>query len=207
VEPHSRKIEELIGCFVSPEYRVLDVGCGSGINTSRLKRKTENITGFDVENYVKNEHKDNFSFVLGKKEKLPFNDNEFDLATSWDVIEHVEKDYNFLKEIYRVLKPDGLALISTPNRNRLSNRLLGLFGKKIEYPYYLGTNDNDVGEICHIREYTLNEFKELGKKAGFEIKKIEGVYLGFHGFIKIGLFKVPKIFRNMTQHIFIILKK
>jgi len=206
MEAHGRKIEELVSEFVPINSAALDVGCGTGINTIKLKRKTDNVIGFDVKNYMKNPYRNKFKFVLGDDKKLPFNDSEFDIVTSWDVIEHVKNDFEFLKEIYRVLKPGGKAILSTPNRERLSNKLLRLSGKNIRYPYCLG-KDGGVGEILHLREYLIKELQELSKKAGFKIIKAEGVFLGFCGFIRFGLFKVPKFFQNIAQHIFIVIEK
>ncbi|OGF31395.1 hypothetical protein A2533_04380 [Candidatus Falkowbacteria bacterium RIFOXYD2_FULL_35_9] len=207
MEPHSRKVEELIEKWVTPGSKCLDVGCGTGINTVKLSHKTEQVTGFDIANYTKEHFVKKFEFVLGQDKKLCFDENNFDFVTSWDVVEHVDDDLNFLKEIYRVLKFGGVGLVSTPNRQRLSNRLLKLAGKEIKYPYYLGTEDDGVGEICHLREYTMNELIELARKANFEVLANHGVYLGFHGGIKTGIFNVPRFLQPLTQHLFIVLRK
>lgn len=207
MEPHSRKIEELVDYFVPDGCQALDVGCGTGINTSRLKSKTSNLFGFDIADYRREPYKQDFQYVLGSPDKLSFGNSQFDLITTWDVIEHVENDLNFLHEIYRVLKPGGLVLLSTPNCKRLSNRILNLIGKKITYPYYLGHEDDGTGDICHLREYLLKELVDLSKRSGFKIKQAEGVYLGFHGFLKMGIFKSPKFLYNFTQHLFVVLEK
>lgn len=206
MEPHSRKVEELINRYVPPGSRVLDVGCGTGINTSRLKNKTREIIGFDVTNYVKDQYRQDFKFVLGKKDQLPFPNNYFDLVTCWDVIEHIEKDVAFCQELYRVLRYKGLLMMSTPNKNRLSNRLLRLI-REIRYPYCLGEDKDGGGAICHVREYTMKELNSLAINTRFKIRQTEGVYLGFHGFIRFGLFKVPKILQNWAQHLFLVLTK
>lgn len=202
----SFEVGELIDKYVKEDSLVLDVGCGTGFRTSKLKRKTKRITGLDIKNYVKEKFKSDFKLILGDGEKMPFKDKHFDFVTCWDVIEHIKKDDLFLKEIFRILKPGGLLLLSTPNKKRLSNRLIGLFNK-IEYPYYLGSNPDDVGDIVHIREYTEKELENLITKVGFKIKLKEGIYLGFHGFVGLGIYKVPRIFQGLTQHIFMVLSK
>jgi 2-polyprenyl-3-methyl-5-hydroxy-6-metoxy-1,4-benzoquinol methylase len=63
----------------------------------------------------------------------------YDVVVSFQVIEHIENDVLFLKEIHRVLKPGGIALISTPNRKMSLSR-----------------------NPWHIREYLAKELKDLG---------------------------------------------
>lgn len=210
MEAHGRKIDELIERFVPAESAILDVGCGTGINTVKLKKKTGKITGFDLKDYTKDRYRKDFQLVLGDANGLPFEKNIFDIISSWDVIEHVDDDKRFLREIHRVLKSGGRVLLSTPNRTRLSNRILNLLGKKNTYPYCLGTEEagkDGVGEILHIREYTIKELSKLAKDQGFRVIKVEGVYLGFYGSISLGFYTVPKFLQNLTQHIFIILEK
>lgn len=200
------RVEELIDKYIKKDSLVLDVGCGTGIHTSILKQKTKRITGLDLKNFVKEKYKFDFKLILGDGKKIPFEDKHFDFITCWDVIEHVEKDEVFLREIYRVLKPGGLLLISTPNKDRLSNRIISIF-KEIRYPYYLGTNLDWEGDVWHIREYREEELEKLATKIGFKVVVKEGIYLGFYGFVRLGIYKVPKVLHGLTQHIFMVLSK
>jgi 2-polyprenyl-3-methyl-5-hydroxy-6-metoxy-1,4-benzoquinol methylase len=79
-------------------------------------------------------------------------DNTFDFAVTFQVIEHIQDDKTFIKEIHRVLKPGGMLLLTTPNR-----------------PMSLTRNP------WHIREYTA---AELGAIVGKSFGKVEvkGVY-------------------------------
>ncbi len=56
------------------------------------------------------------SFSVAHVPPLPFTDDSFDGVVSFETIEHVEKDSEFVAEVRRVLKPDSPLLISTPNR-------------------------------------------------------------------------------------------
>jgi 2-polyprenyl-3-methyl-5-hydroxy-6-metoxy-1,4-benzoquinol methylase len=76
-----------------------------------------------------------------------------DSIVSFQVIEHIKDDLAYLKEIYRILKPGGVALISTPNIKKTLTR-----------------------NPWHIREYTPSEFKNLISKVftNFQLKGIDG---------------------------------
>ncbi|HEV2095599.1 MAG TPA: class I SAM-dependent methyltransferase [Chthoniobacterales bacterium] len=64
-------------------------------------------------------------------ERLPYEDGEFDLVTCTEVIEHIEHYHRTIREIYRVLQPDGILVLSTPNvlslRSRIRYLLFGFF--------------------------------------------------------------------------------
>lgn len=206
MEPHGRAVEELIDKYVKKNDKVLDLGCGTGINTIKLKRITNKIIGLDIKNFVKKEYKEHFKFILGNGTKTKFKKESFDIVVCWDVIEHLREGESLLKEINRILEKGGITLLSTPNKKRLSNRIISMF-KKIKYPYYLGEDEYGVGEICHLKEYTKKEFEELAVKAGFKVIQSEGVYLGFYGFLRKGFYKVPKLFQEFSQHLFLVIGK
>ncbi len=92
-------------------------------------------------------------FVSGHLPPLPYADNSFDSLVSFQVIEHIENDTLFLKEIFRVLRPGGIALITTPNRIQSLSR-----------------------NPWHIREYTADELTQLAKNIfpHVEMKGIAG---------------------------------
>ncbi|MBA2586493.1 MAG: class I SAM-dependent methyltransferase [Chthoniobacterales bacterium] len=64
-------------------------------------------------------------------ERLPYGDDEFDLVTCTEVIEHIEHYRRTMREIYRVLQPNGILVLSTPNvlslRSRIRYLLFGFF--------------------------------------------------------------------------------
>ncbi len=83
----------------------------------------------------------------GDGRNLPFGDDEFDLVSALDVIEHNEEDVAMLREIYRVLKPGGLVLITVPALQWLWSH-------------------NDVLN-AHVRRYTAGGMRERFQAAGF----------------------------------------
>ena len=106
--------------------RVLDLGCGSGYGAGAIAEHAKEVYAVDVSTeaieYARNNYKrKNLNFcTINPEEKLPFPDWSFDVVLSFQVIEHVEEDANYLAEAERVLKNDGILIIITPDRkNRL----------------------------------------------------------------------------------------
>ena len=103
---------------------VLDFGCGSGYGAEIISPYCKSYKGVDISKesieYAKcNYKKTNVEFIPIKdikNEKLPFNDETFDVILSFQVIEHIKQPYKYIAESNRVLKKGGILLIITPNR-------------------------------------------------------------------------------------------
>jgi SAM-dependent methyltransferase len=124
---------------------LLEVGCGEGRGIDLLLPAVKSYTAIDkiegVIETLKNKYP-SAKFYSGNIPPFsPFLDNQFDSIISFQVIEHIKDDHLFIKEIFRVLKPGGIALITTPNR-----------------PLSLSRNP------WHIREYTAGELVALARK-------------------------------------------
>jgi len=99
---------------------VLDIASGSGYGTYVLSEKAKKIYGVDVDagavKYAKKNYpRKNIEYLLGDAEKIPLEDNSIDAVITFETIEHIKDYKKFLDEIKRVLRPDGFAVISTPN--------------------------------------------------------------------------------------------
>lgn len=187
--------------------RILDAGCGTGEYSSFFKRNENALYGIDIQNRIEEQYKYFITYCVADGTKLPFKDCKFDTIISFDVIEHVERDEHFLQELHRVLKGNGEIFLSTPNKNRLSNRLLKLSGHKIEYPMVLGEDEN-LGKCVHLREYDFAELYELLEIAGFKEIQITPVWLGLRfKFLDIGLTRIPKLCNSLVQYWFVLAKK
>ncbi len=127
---------------------VIDIASGEGYGSFLLAGEAESVTGIDIsEESVRHAtarygRRSNLRFLKGSCEAIPCPDASFDVAVSFETIEHIEDQEGFLKEIRRVLKQDGVFLVSTPN---------------IEV-YHHGT---DPKNPFHRRELTLTEFRAL----------------------------------------------
>jgi ubiquinone/menaquinone biosynthesis C-methylase UbiE len=108
----------------------LDLGCGVGYGTRSIcESSIDHLVGLDISVDAIRQAKAKFNhpkihYLIAEGTSLPFADQTFDAVISFEVIEHLpEKNQPFyLSEIRRVLTNDGLAFISTPNREFTSGR-------------------------------------------------------------------------------------
>lgn len=102
---------------------VLDAGCGDGNNINALRGAVEaagfvpHIVGVDYNELRLARSRARTAVVPLKTNllQLPFRENTFDLILCNHVIEHIHDDIGALRELARVIKPDGLVLIGVPN--------------------------------------------------------------------------------------------
>ncbi len=109
----------------------LDVGCREGYQSQWLKSKGYQVTSIDIEkNYDQCQ-------LVNVDEGLPFADASFDLIWCSEVIEHLHYPEKAKNEFWRVLKPGGQVIITTPNSYFWLMRLLNFFGltpQKLQNP-------------------------------------------------------------------------
>ena len=105
---------------------VLEVGCGEGRGVSTLMEKASTFTAVDKIKPVIDELQEKFPTGRFISMNIPplsgLKDNTYDSIFTFQVIEHIQDDFLFLKEIHRVLKPGGVALVTTPNRKMSLSR-------------------------------------------------------------------------------------
>jgi 2-polyprenyl-3-methyl-5-hydroxy-6-metoxy-1,4-benzoquinol methylase len=104
--------------FVSGK-RVLDIACGEGYGAAALtKAGAASVVGVDIslEACEHARHKYGLNACRGDAKAIPLPDRSIDLVVSFETIEHVDAPAVFLRECARVLVPDGMLIVSTPNR-------------------------------------------------------------------------------------------
>ncbi|MCX5804133.1 MAG: methyltransferase domain-containing protein [Proteobacteria bacterium] len=128
---------------------VLDIACGTGYGSKILyEGGGSTVLGIDISNkaidFALSTYKDErLDFTVGDILNIRFPDNYFDAIVCFETIEHVKDQERALSELLRVLKPDGLLIISSPNRRLTSP------GKSLREP-----PDN----LYHMIEYSTKEF-------------------------------------------------
>ena len=132
---------------VAKEKDVLDVACGEGYGSSFLADVASSVTGVDlsheaVQHAMATYIKPNLTFRQGSAIALDFADASFDVVVSFETIEHLAEQSQMLTEIRRVLRPDGVLVISSPNR-----------------PVY--SEESGEHNEFHVKELDFKEFDEL----------------------------------------------
>ncbi|MEY4747068.1 MAG: hypothetical protein RLZZ416_117 [Candidatus Parcubacteria bacterium] len=172
---------EKVLAMVPRESRVLDIASGPGVMVEGLRGKDCRITCVDAAPEMiaraKEEHasKSDVECLVGDAYELPLESGQFDVALAMGLIEYLEFEERFLREAARVLKPNGMFIITFPNYVspwRACNRfflsmisaLRVLVGKK------------KAGSVAH-REYTARSARKILEQAGFSTESI--VYYNF----------------------------
>lgn len=133
-------------------FDILDVGCGTGINLGILE-KFGKVVGVDPsKKALQFTRQRGFkNLIKASAEKLPFPDKCFNLVTALDVIEHIADDLKALKELHRVLKSQGLLLVTVP-----------------AYQFIWSEHDE---ALHHFRRYTASQLHQKLNQAGFRVKR------------------------------------
>jgi len=165
---------------------LLDVGCGNGIKTQYHRDLVDSVVALDVSfRQLKRAKKLGFEVVAASATSLPFQKESFDIVTSFHVVEHVNDDLAMMNEISRVLKPNGKAILVTPNRMRITSILYRfLIRSRVVYPF----NPN------HVHEYTLEDLHTLFANSRFCKWKIKGI-----GFIRLPYLAITTVPRSMER--------
>lgn len=166
----NKRLEVFFEEFLSTEdlngKSLLDAGCGTGWFSKIASEKGASVTSMDLgENLLAEVAKKcDSKRVVGSILEIPFPENTFDVVVSSEVIEHTPDPYKALHEIYRVLKPGGIMVLSTPNK----------------FWYWTLW----VANVLKLRPYQGLEnwsgyfqLKKECKKAGFKLEKTAGVHI------------------------------
>jgi ubiquinone/menaquinone biosynthesis C-methylase UbiE len=112
------------------EKAVLDAGCADGFGSTLLAEVALSVDAIDndpalIAEARKKHARPNIAFQAGDVRSLPFPDNSFDCAVGFEIIEHFKDQGSFLRELRRVVKPDGIIIISTPDH--VANMKIGVY--------------------------------------------------------------------------------
>lgn len=219
IEQHLRRYAETVKLIpTSPRLKALDLGtfiplAGYLKDTTKHSYAYHGIWKGEKMKKIKFQRQE---FLLhnfdAEKDKYPFPNGSFDLILCCEVIEHLGLDpMNMIEECNRILKQNGLLLLTTPNATSLRNVFKILLGySPYFYPSFTLTTDR------HNREYAPREIEHIFAYGGFKVKKIftkdvyfpEGLKLkGINILMKIILTAMSLFSKFRGDCIFVIAKK
>lgn len=125
---HQRLLKAYIAAKPWISGNLLEIGCGEGRGVEELLPHASQYLGLDKIGEVIQTLQQKYPGVEFKQAVIPpfegIADNTYDTIVSFQVIEHIYEDRLFLQEIYRMLKPGGKAIISTPNNTHTLSKPL-----------------------------------------------------------------------------------
>lgn len=106
---------------------VLDIASGEGYGTHLMSKKAKFVYGVDIDDKsitgAKQKYQsNNIEYRTGSTDNIPLADASIDVVVSFETIEHHDRHDEMMLEIKRVLKPDGILIISTPDKHYYSDK-------------------------------------------------------------------------------------
>lgn len=168
----------LIFYYIKKPRKILDVGCGTGIISSKLS-EIGNVTSVDYSNDALDFCKKRglLNVYQASVTELPFEDNQYDLVGCFDVLYHqgVDDEMKAIKELYRVCRKGGYLIFT-------DSAMKCLWSK------------HDVSQYARTR-YSKKEIREKFKQVGFKIEKLSYYYFFLFPFLFLAR-KLDNIFNK-----------
>src|SRR3990167_1657228 len=182
---HKRRFEEISKLIEPVKGTVLDIGCADGMFSKVIldKSKAQKLVGIDVlktsiawanKHWAKG---GKMKFMVKDAHKLDFASSSFDAVVALEVLEHVHKPLEVLKEVKRVLKKGGYGIFLVPSDDLLFRVVWFLW----LHFYPRGW----VWRETHIQTYRNNFLPAICKKAGFKVEVDRKFILGMLHVVKV----------------------
>jgi 2-polyprenyl-3-methyl-5-hydroxy-6-metoxy-1,4-benzoquinol methylase len=161
------RILKFVSCPANAKLKILDIGCGSGeflagIDSDRFEKYGLEI---NLEGVDKCREK-NIEVINRDIKNSGFNTGSFDVITMWHVLEHLDKPVDLLLEVRRILKSNGVLVISTPNTDSLGFR-------------YGRDNWFHLDSPRHLILYNFKSLEYLLRRTGFKIIEKRNTFYDF----------------------------
>jgi len=144
--------------------KLLDIGCGNNL----LVRKYGNGEGVDIHQYHSS------VIVINNAAELPFENETYETITMTASLHYISNRIETLKEIHRILKPDGKLIITDPEK--YMSKLWYRLRKKSEYYDQYKTKNKTYG-------FSIKEITDLLHDAGFEVFSIKKFFFNMNRLI------------------------
>lgn len=185
-------INEFCNFFNKSKLDVLDLAAGAGHYSRYLSEKGHFVTAIDAQLTGKFPTSIK-TMEMDLEKSLVFNDASFDVVLAFGLLQHINKENYFLNQIWRVLRPGGLLLLSVPNSD--DSRMSSSF---LTYSHFK--------DKTQLRDYRKETCEELLKEHHFSVEKIE--LSGGENYPNLILcFIDSKPFRLLTKIYLFLLKK
>lgn len=157
--------------------RVFDVGCGAGRLAIMCAKFARHVDAFDfskgaisiAQNIAEFTKTKNINFFVGNLGKIISTDKKYDVITMSEVIEHVSEPVLSLKQISKLLKKNGILILSCPNFNNFRGYTYMTLLKLFDLPM----------SLADLRQVTHTDIKNWSSETGFRLKKCIGVLYKF----------------------------
>jgi len=151
---------EFIPPITASPRRALEIGCAHGGFLQRLRSQGWQVRGVEFSpDAAERAASRGLDVHVGTLESAELPDGEFDAVFLWMVLEHLHDPAATLREIRRILKPEGWLMFSVPNYGSWERRFFGRYWCALELPR-------------HLQHYTTRSLKRLLADTGFEIEQV-----------------------------------
>lgn len=156
----------LVGQYKKPG-RILDVGCALGGFLETARDGGWDVTGTEISEYaashVRNELKIEVINKGLREAGLP--EESFDAVTMWDVVEHLDDPFSVVKEVHRILKSDGLLVLSTGDAESFWARLTGAWWPLLTPPQHLFFfSEKCLRKLMTSNRFSVKDMQYQGKR-------------------------------------------
>ncbi len=153
---------------------VVDVGCSGGELGARLRPEGRHVTGIDIAAFgdVKENCDEVIECDLDGPDQLPLADNSADVVVLADILEHLRDPLDRLRDAVRIVRPDGVVIVSIPNVGHLYPRVRIATGM---FDY----DSRGILDRTHLRFFTRRSMTRLMTDAGLDVLEMDAT--GFVG--------------------------
>ncbi|MBT0663015.1 methyltransferase domain-containing protein [Geobacter pelophilus] len=182
-----RQITKLINSYNPVNKTILDLGAGNNAISNHISCN-QAIT---IDAFADN----NPDIVHDISKNIPLDNGIIDICIAGEIFEHIYHAKFLLEEIHRVLKPQGVLILSVPNIVAIKNRVSFLFGRIPMVAARADTFYTD-GRPGHIRDFNLKEMKMLLQQTSFCVKQVLADGLSISGTTVLMPWMLPKTFQD-----------
>lgn len=146
--------------------RVLDVGCSIGLFVDRARRAGFDAEGIEFSHDAAEHGRKTWGLTIaeGSVHDMGGGANQFDIITMFDVIEHVPNPISDMEAVWKLLKPGGLFLVSTPNIDGLFPQISLPIADRVDYWTH-------AEPPHHLYQFSVKTLTAMLEKAGFDVGK------------------------------------